>query len=100
MKQMQYVTETYQKIADDAQTRLTEWTKNANTVNTDMSTAMGYMVDGNGTPLYNSDGSRIEVPEAPPMPPVYDKASGQLITFSTDDSGQIVAKMQQVTAGQ
>ena len=45
MKQMQYVTEQYQKIADDAQTRLTEWTKNANTVNMDMSKAKGVYTD-------------------------------------------------------
>jgi hypothetical protein len=39
MKQMQYVTEQYTKIADDAMERLTEYTKNSNTVNMDLSTA-------------------------------------------------------------
>jgi len=97
MKQMQYVTETYDKIAQDAQTRLTEWTKNANTVNTDMSTAMGYYVDWNGTPLYDATGNVISMPQKPPMEPVWDKESGQLITFSTDANGQIVANVQQVT---
>lgn len=37
------------------------------------------------------------MPEVPPMEPVYDKESGQLITFSNDENGQIVAKVQQVT---
>jgi hypothetical protein len=97
MKQMQYITEQYTKMADDAQTRLTEWTTNANTVNTEMSAARGYYVDGNGNPLYNADGTTISLPEKPPMEPVWDKESGQLITFSLDESGQIVAKVQQVT---
>lgn len=45
MKQMQYVTEQYDKLAQEAQTRLTEWTKNANTVNMDMSKAKGVYTD-------------------------------------------------------
>jgi hypothetical protein len=45
MAQMQYVTEQYTKIADDAQVRIQEWTKNANTVNTELSAAKGIYVD-------------------------------------------------------
>ena len=97
MKQMQYVTEQYDKLAQEAQTRLTEWTKNANTVNMDMSKAKGVYTDWNGNPLYNADWTTISMPEVPPMEPVYDKESGQLITFSNDENGQIVAKVQQVT---
>lgn len=44
MKQMQYVTR-YDKLAEDAQKRIEERTKNSNTVNTDLSTAKGYYVD-------------------------------------------------------
>jgi len=45
MKQMQYVTQQYDKLAEDAQKRIEERTKNSNTVNTDLSTAKGYYVD-------------------------------------------------------
>ena len=96
MQQMQYVTEQYTKIADDAQARIQEWTKNSNTVNTEMSTAKGFMVDGNGTPLYNAAGETIKVPAKPPMDPVFDKASGKLITFADDGAGGIKASVQQV----
>jgi surface antigen len=97
MQQMQYVTEQYTKIADDAQARIKEWTTNANTINKDMSIAQGYYVDGNGNPVYNSSWQPIMLPEKPPMDPIYDKEKWQLITFSTDANGQIVANVQQVT---
>ena len=96
MAQMQYVTEQYTKIADDAQTRLTEWTKNSNTVNTDMSTAKGIMVDGNGTPIYDVKWNTIPMPQKPPIEPVFDKERWLLTTFSKNEKGEIVAKQTEV----
>jgi len=101
MKQMQYVTEQYTKIADDAQLRLTERTTNSKTINTEMSAIRGVYVDGNGNALYNSDGTTIAMPETPPMPPNYDEKTGRLVTFSNDPNNpwQILANVQQVFAG-
>jgi hypothetical protein len=92
---MQYVTEQYTKIADDAQVRIKERQKNSNTINSEMSTAKGFYVDGNGSPIYDSKGNTIVMPEKPPIDPIFDKTSGKLITFSNDANGQIVAKVQQ-----
>jgi hypothetical protein len=97
MKQMQYVTEQYTKIADDAMERLTEYTKNSNTVNMDLSTARWVYTDGNGNPIYDSTWSTIVMPVKPPLDPIYDKESWKLIMFSTDKSWQIVANVKQVT---
>lgn len=97
LDQMRYVTEQYTKMADDAQTRITEWNKNANTVNTEMSTAKWYYVDWNGTPIYDKSGKTIAMPEKPPLDPIYDSKTGKLIQFTTDDSWKIVANVQQVT---
>lgn len=97
MKQMQYVTESYTKIADDAMTRLTEYNKNANTVNTDLSTARWVYTDGNGNPIYDSTWVTIPMPVKPPLDPIFDKESGKLIMFSTDENWQIVANVKQVT---
>ena len=94
--QMQELTDYYRKIADQARTDIQTRQKNSNTVNTEMSTAKGFMVDGNGTPLYNAAGETIKVPAKPPMDPVFDKASGKLITFTTNAAGEIVGKAQQV----
>lgn len=40
------------------------------------------------------------MPQKPPMEPKYDAATGQLITFSTNENGQIVANVQQVSKPQ
>lgn len=100
LQQMQYVTEQYDKIAQDAQLRLTEYTTNANTINQDMSIAQWYYVDGNGNPVIWQDGQQIAMPTKPPMDPVFDKESGKLITFATWADGQIVASVQQVYSWQ
>ena len=97
MKQMQYVTQQYDKLAEDAQKRIEERTKNSNTVNTDLSTAKGYYVDWNGNPLYGDGGEMIKMPEKPPLDPIYDHDKWQLITFTKDANWQIVGHVQQVT---
>lgn len=97
LRQMQYVTEQYTKLADDAQKQITDWNKNKNTVNPEMSAVKWFYVDGNGTPLYDSTGNTIKTPEKPPLDPIYDKESGKLIMFSTDATWQVVADVKQVT---
>ena len=97
LDQVNKLSEIYTKHLDDAQTKLDEYNKNANTVNTQMSTAKGFYVDGNGKPVYDASGKTIAMPEKPPMDPIYDKESGKLITFANDASGKIVANVQQVT---
>lgn len=54
-------------------------------------------VDGNGDPIISAKtGQPIMLPEEPPMDPIFDKESGQLITFSLDANGQIIGTPQQV----
>lgn len=84
---------------EEAANRLDEmklYAENKNTVNTDMSKALGYYVDWNGNALIWSDGNPIVIPEDPPMEPVMDLKTGKLITFELNEDGQIVAKVQDV----
>lgn len=71
-----------------------EFVKNKNTVNKEMSTALWYYVDGNGSPIMNSQWLPIQMPVEPPMKPIFQ--DWQLITFSTGANGEIVANPQQI----
>ena len=92
LQQMQYITEQYQDIAD----KLYQYQQNANTVNQEMSQIKGYYIDGNGNPIFNAKGETIEVPQNPPMEPVFDKDTWKLIVFWYDENWQIVASVQQL----
>ena len=81
---------------------IAEWeayVKNKSVVNKDLSTAMWYYIDGNGNPILNAQGGTIAVPKEAPMEPIFDKDSGNLLTFSTDANGKIVTTVQKVLAG-
>ena len=93
-QQMQYITQQYQDVAD----KLYEYAQNANKVNGDMSTALGYYVDMNGNPIFNASGETIKVPKDAPLNPIYDKDSWKLIVFWYDDSWNIVANVQQIVS--
>lgn len=70
--------------------------KNANTVNEEMSSAMWYYVDGNGNPLVTASWATIPHAKDAPIEPIFDKETGKMITFSLDEKGQIVSKIDQV----
>lgn len=92
LDQMQYITKEYQDIAD----KMYEYQQNAQKVNQDMSAVKGYYIDGNGNPILNSKWETIEVPQNPPLDPVFDKDTGKLIVFWYDENGNIVANVQQL----
>lgn len=92
LDQMQYITKEYQDIAD----KMYEYQQNANTVNVEMSQVKGFYVDGNGNPIYNAKWEPIEVPQNPPLDPVFDKETGKLIVFGYDENWNIVANVQQL----
>lgn len=82
---------------------IAEWeayVKNKSVVNKDLSAAMWYYIDGNGNPLLNAQGGTIAMPKEAPMEPIFDKDSGNLLTFSTWADGKIVTTVQKVLAWQ
>jgi len=100
MQQMQYVTEQQMKMADEATQRIIEYNENKNVVNEEMSNVQGFYVDGNGSPIVSaSTGQILQIPEEAPMKPVFDKDTGNLIQFWTDENGQIVASVDKVMQG-
>lgn len=98
--QMNYLVQASERIASDIKDRqeiAREYEKNNNIVNKEMSIALWYYVNGNGDPIISaSTGARIDIPEEAPIEPIWDKESGQLITFTTDETWNIVAKVDQV----
>lgn len=92
LNQMQYINQQYQDVAN----RMYEYAENANKVNPEMSQVKGFYVDGNGNPILNNMGQPIEIPPTAPMEPVFDKETGKLITFATDENWNIVANVQQL----
>lgn len=92
LTQMQAINKEYQDIAD----KMYEYSKNANVVNKDMSSVLWYYVDGNGNAIINAEWKPIQVPPTAPIDPVFDKETGKLITFATDENWNIVASVQQV----
>jgi len=82
---------------------IAEWeafVKNKSVVNKDLSSAMWYYIDGNGNPLLNTQGWTIAIPKEAPMEPIFDKESGNLLTFSIDNSGKMVTTVQKILSWQ
>lgn len=74
-----------------------EYQTNANTINMDMSTAQGYYVDNNGNPVISATTwMPIQVPQESDIKPIFDKDSGQLISFSVWPNGEYIPTVQQV----
>lgn len=92
LTQMQAINKEYQDIAN----KMYEYSQNANVVNKDMSSVLWYYVDGNGNAIINAEWKPIQVPPTAPIDPVFDKETGKLITFATDENWNIVASVQQV----
>ena len=97
-----FLIERYDKLAEsqkksmaDAEKAKVEKEKNANTLNKDMSNALGYFVNNNGEALIDqTTGQRIVVP--PNTEKVFDQDTGTLMLFTTNRDGTITAKMQKV----
>jgi surface antigen len=94
------MTQIYTRQMEVAEASIKEYQKNANIVNTDMSQVRWFYVDGNGNAIVWANGQPVPVPAQSPMPPVFDKDSGQLISFWLDANGNITANVQQVTQWQ
>ena len=93
IQKRQMLLEQYTQLLEDEKERVTL----SNTVNTELSAVRGYYVDGNGEAFIDAETMLpIKVPKEPPMPPQYIKETGQLLTFSYDENGNIVGNMQQV----
>jgi hypothetical protein len=60
IKQVSIEVEKQQKAKEEEMKMQQEFTKNKNTLNEAMSKAVGYYVDGNGSPLTTTDGKAIE----------------------------------------
>lgn len=72
---------------DQAKKEALQYEEKTNQVNTEMSQVQGYYVDDNGEPIISATtGQRIQIPQEPPMEPIFDKNTGQMITFSTDEN--------------
>lgn len=85
------------KRQDVALTEAKTFQNNKNTINKDMSVAQWYYVDWNWSPVISSTtGQTIKIPKTSPIDPIFDKASGKLITFTTDETWWIVANVDQV----
>lgn len=96
LEQMQYITDTYMNLANQAYEEAKLYKENQNVVNAEMSSVKGYYVDWNGDPILDSSWLPIKIPQSAPMDPVFDKESGRLITFGYDENWNIVANWQQV----
>lgn len=93
IQQRQNAIDHYTQLIEDQQVVI----ENAQKVNTDMSAIKGYYVDWNWNAIVDvSTWQPIPMPVAPPMEPIFDKESGNLITFSYDENGWIVANVNQV----
>ena len=80
INQRQFIIERYDNIAKEKQ----KYFENSQAINSDMSQARGYFVNGNGDPVISATtGQRIPMAIKPPMPPVFDAKSGNLISFKT-----------------
>lgn len=97
IKARQFLIERFDNIAKEQKTYI----ENSNKVNKEMSVAQGIYVDGNGKAIISATTWKpIEMPEEPPMDPVYNKETGQLIVFKTWPDWGIVANVQDVWQAQ
>jgi hypothetical protein len=69
----------------------TEWTKNANTYNEDMSKAKKYAVDGNGEAILDINGEVILILPDPLYPPKINEETGTMTQIVRDANGVITA---------
>jgi len=72
-----------------------EFTKNKNTLNEAMSKAVGYYVDGNGSPLTTTDGKAIEYKNEADKP-IIDWNTWKVAYFNTDANGNQVVEIKQL----
>ena len=81
IQQRAFLLDRYDKIATEKKAYLA----NKNTINSEMSLAQWYYVDGNWDPIISaSTWSRIEIPEEPPIAPAFDEKTWMFTTFYTD----------------
>ena len=97
-----FLIERYDKLAEsqkeqmaNAEKAKVEREKNKNTLNKDMSNALGYFVNNNGEPLVDqTTGQRIVVP--PETTTNYDASTGQMILMTKNRDGSIWIQIKQV----
>lgn len=77
------------------QTQQAEFTKNKNTLNENMSKAVGYYVDWNGSPLQTTDGKVIEYKDEADKP-IIDWNTWKVAYFNTDANGNQVVEIKQL----
>lgn len=99
LEQMNYITQNYMNLADQAYQEAKEYQQNANVVNSEMSAVRGYYVDWNGNAILDSQWLPIQVSQWAPMDPIFDKESGKLIQFGYDENWNITASVTQVYDG-
>ena len=100
-----FLIERYDKLAESQKTQMAnaekakqEQEKRANSLNKDMSDALGYFVNDNGDPLIDQKtGQRIVVP--PNTEKVFDKDSGTMMLVTTNRDGTISVDMRKVWPG-
>lgn len=77
-QQMDYLVQANNAFTQQMQTTF----KNSQTVNTDMSGALGHYVDMNGNPMVDANGAQIPFAQTPPIAPQFDASTGLLTQFS------------------
>ena len=93
IRQRQYVIDKFEQVRKEKQ----EYIQNKNVVNTEMSAVQWFYVDWNGDQIIDKNtGAPIPMPEEEAMSPIFDKDSGRLVQFSTDENGNIVPTVTQV----
>ena len=98
----QFLIERYDKLAESQKAQMqanekakADYQKNSNTLNKDMSEALGYYVNNNWEALIDQKtGARIEVPLNTEK--VFDQDTGNLMLFTTNKDGTITARMRKV----
>ena len=101
----QFLIERYDKLAESQKAQMqanekakADYQKNSNTLNKDMSEALGYYVNNNWEALIDQKtGARIEVPLNTEK--VFDQDTGNLMLFTTNKDGTITARMRKVWLG-
>lgn len=97
-----FLIERYDKLAESQKAQMAaqekakeEMKKRANTLNKEMSNALGYFVNENGDPLVDqTTGWRIVVP--PEATTNYDASSGQMIIMTKNRDGSVWVEVKQV----
>ena len=100
-----FLIERYDKLAESQKTQMAnaekakaEQEKRANTLNKDMSNALGYFVNENGEPLIDQQtGTHIQVP--PDSQVTYDKDSGEAVILTKNKDGTVWVQIKKVGIG-